>query len=388
MNDEKLRKDAEDVWASEVDTLDEISGLSHPNIIQRVAAITRGRQRFLMFLWADGGNLRDYWIANPNPTLTAALVRDVIEQLRGMAEALKTLHEYKDQTHYRHGDIKPENILNFKSQDKSRMGTFKVSDMGSAKRHSVATRLRERTGGKAFATMVYQAPEAITNKLAPGSRLYDIWSMGCVTLEFMVWLLYGYQELKEFSGRIKGNLDEPCSFFRVEQVEQEDHSIRLVAKIHPAVQLCLEDLSENPESAENTALGDLLGIIKTKLLIIALPERTESSADRAKFSPENSNINFTISQPFGRHRTSAAGFVKALDDILQHQNAKNNEKYWCTGRSRHNLRLSRTISNPTPGSTHLSVEWKPQSGPKASQSNIPTSLAIGLDQIHNVRART
>ncbi|EHL03001.1 putative ALK tyrosine kinase receptor [Glarea lozoyensis 74030] len=268
VNNEELWKDADEVWNSEVNTLNEISDLKHPHLIQRIAAIIRGNQRFLMFLWADGGNLRDYWEHNPKPNLTADLVKDIIEQIRGMAEALEKLHGYRDQYHYRHGDIKPENILNFPDPKKSRMGTFKISDLGSAKHHSVATRLRERTGGKAYATQAYQPPESVTNQLSSSSRLYDIWSMGCVTLEFMVWVLYGYEELKKFTTSIKGKLDEPCAFFEVEKIEYQNTPPGLVASIHPAVQACLDRLSADPECAKDTALGDLLEIIKNDLLVV------------------------------------------------------------------------------------------------------------------------
>lgn len=387
-NDEKLQKDAEDVWKSEVDTLDEISDLSHPHIIQRIAAITRGRQRCLMFLWADGGNLRDFWIENPKPILTAALIKNIIEQLRGMAEALQKLHGYRDQYHYRHGDLKPENILNFPDPDKSRIGTFKISDLGSAKHHSVATRLRERTGGKSFATTVYQPPESITNKLSPSSRLYDIWSMGCVTLEFMVWVLYGYEELKKFTTGIKGKLEEPCSFFEVQETEQEGTTPRLVARLHPTVQACLDRLSRDPECTGKTALGDLLEVIKTKLLVIKLPEHTESSLVLDNVSVTNTDNKFTKPQPFqpfGKHRTSAVGFVNALDDILNDENAKK-ESYWFTGRSRENLPLIRIVpeivTEESSPSSLLSPGWRRQPSSMADRTktaappNPPATLMV------------
>lgn len=383
------------MWTSEVETLDEISGLSHPNLIQRIAAITRGRQRYLMFLWADGGNLRDFWIEDPKPKVTAGLVKDIIGQLRGMAEALDKLHHYRDQYHYRHGDIKPENILIFPDQNKSRIGTFKISDLGSAKHHSVATRLRPRTGGKAFATMVYQPPEAITNKLSASSRLYDIWSIGCVTLEFMVWLLYGYEELKEFNTRIKGKLEEPSPFFVVEEVEEAEQkgtTTRLVAHIHPAVQACLDHMSRDEECAGKTALGDLLDIVKTKLLVVELPKHTESSRESMEnISVTNTDANSKTHQPFGKHRATASGFFNALNDILQGKNATN-ERYWFTGRSRDNLRLPRGIQKivTEDNSRHLFVGWNPQSGPvvnrmKTQSSPDVSASLLGLpSQVQNV----
>ena len=332
--------------------MDEISDLDHENLIKRIAAITRGRQKLLLFLWADGGNLRDFWKELPEPQLTPTLVKDIIYQLRGMAEALDKLHHFKHQYHYRHGDIKPENILHFPDSTKrSPIGIFKISDLGSAKHHSVATKFRERTGGKAFATMEYQPPEAKTNELSkesgPTSRLYDIWSMGCVTLEFMLWLLYGYKELEQFKEEIK-DINFGASFFilkTVDVVEETGVISTLVAGIHPAVEAYINRLSEDPECRGNTALGDLLDIVKTKLLVIDLAQKTPSMNEL----PNNISIispdgNSKSSQRFGNFRTSAKGFVNALDDILESKYAKS-ESYWFTGQSRDNITIPRIKSS-------------------------------------------
>lgn len=394
LDDEQLRQDYEEVWTQEVATLDELSDLRHPNFIQRIAAMTRGRQRCLMFLWADGGNLRDFWAQNSKPILTAEYAKQVIEQLRGIAEALTKLHGYKGSYHYRHGDLKPENILNFPDKNPSRIGTFKISDMGSAKHHSVATRLRERTGGKAFATMVYQPPESMTNKLGASSRRYDIWSMGCVTLEFIVWLLYGYEELVRFGEKIKGKLDEDSSFFLVEYEESQGIS-RPKARLHPAVHDCLESLSNDPDCAEKTALGDLLEIVRTKLLVVQLPKQSESSLDLGNLSFTAADAATRTFQPFGKHRTSAKGFMDALDDILRYQSTPG-KPYWPTGRNRENFRppkVAQPIAIPTINeNTHLNVGWKPKSESDIDRQKPSSSTALSVsivdisDQVPNVSA--
>lgn len=354
-----------------------------------------------MFLWADGGNLRDFWIEKPKPILTAALVKDIIEQLRGMAEALQKLHGYRDQYHYRHGDIKPENILNFPDPAAKSIGTFKISDLGSAKHHAVATRLRERTGSKAYATMIYQPPESITNKLSPSSRLYDIWSMGCVILEFMVWALYGYEELNKFTTSIKGNLGEASSYFIVREAEHGDTSPKLVAYTHPAVESCLDRLSRDPECTGETAMGDLLEIVKTKLLVIKLPEHTESSLYLDNVSITNTKGKFTklrTIQPFGNHRISAVGFVNELDNILNNPNAKKGS-YWFIGGTRKDLLplpgiMPKIVTKDSSPSPFLSPKWKPQSSlvvPKndhtktVSLPNQTATLMVVPDPTQNVR---
>ncbi|KAH9209076.1 kinase-like domain-containing protein, partial [Leptodontidium sp. 2 PMI_412] len=265
--DSKLEDEIDLIWEAEVSLLEEIRGLRHPNLTHGIAAIRRGRERYVMFPWADGGNLRDLWIDNPEPKVTAGLVHDIIEQLLGMAEALMRLHFRRD----RHGDIKPENILVFPTGDKSCIGTLKLSGVGSVRDHFARTQLRSRNSGNSYGTVRYEPPESVTKKLSPRSRLSDIWSMGCVTVEFMVWLLYGYEELKEFNAHISGKLEEPSRFFVVDQIEdqgQQGTFPQLVANVHPAVQACIDHMSKDKECVGETALGDLLNIVKTKLLVV------------------------------------------------------------------------------------------------------------------------
>lgn len=238
-----------------------------------------------MFLWADGGNLSDFWTNCPKPDISANLVKDIVHQLRGMADALQELHNFGEKLkvrkpdhpnaeyHYRHGDIKPANILCFPDEDGSPVGKLVISDLGSAQHHSVATRIRERTTGKAWATKMYEPPESETKKLAASSRLHDIWSMGCVTLEFMIWLLYGVAELNAFRTAIEKE-DVPASFF---VVEEKGDASQKVAKLHPVVKARLSSLAQDARCQPNTALGDLLEIIETKLLVIKIPEHTPSN---------------------------------------------------------------------------------------------------------------
>jgi len=306
-----------------------------------------------MFLWAEGGNLRDFWIRTPNPTITASLVKDIFIQLRGMADALQKLHNFKSGKHYRHGDIKPENILVFPRENNSQTGVLKISDLGSAKHHSVATRLRERTAGKAFATMVYQAPEAIIKKSSASSRLYDIWSLGGVVLEFMVWLLYGYEELKKFNESITGTRGEASPFFVESSVG--------VAQIHHAVLACFEAMSTRDKECQGqTALGDLLDIVTTKLLVIELPEHTPSAETGNNVHITNTETSLKIRPPFGRRRSSAEELVKALDAILTGKDARN-DRYWFTGQSRDNLLLSRLTLKAATGDMNSTLYpgWKP-----------------------------
>jgi serine/threonine protein kinase len=186
-HDEQKLKELEEDWSREVKAHTDLNsvydGGPHPNIIEFIAAIQIERKRCLMFRWADGGNLREFWRSHSKPVLSAQLVKEVIQQLRGLSDALNQLHDYQGipGSSYRHGDIKPENILRIKSDSSGRqaddahnvdIGTLKISDMGLAKHHTVATALRPPTNMR-YSTYRYSPPEAAGKKGSSWSRRFD-----------------------------------------------------------------------------------------------------------------------------------------------------------------------------------------------------------------------
>jgi serine/threonine protein kinase len=321
-------------WEAEAKALDEISGLNHTNIIQRIAAIKRGKKRYFMFQWADGGSLGDFWRDTPHPSLDPGLIKEIVLQLRGLADALDELHNFEEGS-YRHGDLKPENILIFK--DSTRVGILKIADMGLAKHHTALTYMRPPTSTR-YGTVRYEPPEVVTHKLSDEgrSRLYDIWSMGCITLEFIVWLLYGYHELMKFNDGIKGTMEESSPYFKV----GNDN----VAQVHPNVRACMDHISKDPECTGSTALRDLLEIVRTKLLVVPLPQHRPSiGLDERSGSVAVTDADARLSptytptyRPPGPSRATAKHFCGELDKIIG--KGRENERYWFTGTARDGLK--------------------------------------------------
>lgn len=88
--------------------------------------------------------------------------RYLLEQLLGLADALDQMHK----RNWRHGDIKPENILNFKNC--TIIGQLKLGDMGLAKHHITATsHCRGAPTATKFGTTRYEPPDEI---IPPGGR--------------------------------------------------------------------------------------------------------------------------------------------------------------------------------------------------------------------------
>ncbi|KAK7706010.1 hypothetical protein SLS63_014068, partial [Diaporthe eres] len=176
-----------------------------------------GKGNYFMFQWADGGSLRDFYERSPRPTLNATFVKQVLWQLVGLSSALNKLHNYKkhdkDNGSYRHGDLKPENILRFNNG--TEVGLLKISDLGLAKHHVFETGIRGPTVTR-HGTPLYEPPEVILEPEIARSRQYDIWSKGCVLLELLVWLMYGYDELSN------GSLPAPADC-RAKAADLESH---------------------------------------------------------------------------------------------------------------------------------------------------------------------
>lgn len=200
----------------------------HDHLIRLLATFTYKDQYNLILPCADG-NLQDFWKKHyPDPNdlpRDHELARWLVEQLHGLAQAVQSIHmapvddpnsgnlseEDRAKQHGRHGDLKPENILWFKDSEihpgRSSMGVLKISDFGFAdfhRTHSVNIISLSSIGG---VTPTYRAPECDLAPQAPKGSLvspaYDIWSFGCVFLEFLTWYLLGWDGVDAFSTRRK-----------------------------------------------------------------------------------------------------------------------------------------------------------------------------------------
>ncbi|KAL1593742.1 hypothetical protein SLS60_010474 [Paraconiothyrium brasiliense] len=269
-------------WASEVKALTTMNTLNQDHIVRFISAFRRGTpeapEHYLITEWADGGNLHDLWKSIPNPPLTESFVRAAIKQLRGLSDALCAVHYLRSDgvhtaAHGRHGDLKPENILCFRSGDK--IGTLKIGDFGEAKSHQIVTAMRNSNTTARYGTRRYEPPECEIgiDTAHPGqrdmrrSRLYDIWSFGCITLEIIIWLLHGTKGLREFNESVKTGFDDESPFYQVIQTPR----IRS-ARVHSVVALWMKHISKDPACrAGTTALGDLLELVERGLLVVKLP---------------------------------------------------------------------------------------------------------------------
>lgn len=245
---------ARDVWKreSEMARISEmaqiIRELDHPHIIKPLAWISIGHRDLLMLQWANGGTLREYWLRRSTPQLSESLVVDVLRQLQGLADALCVLHGIN----LRHGNLKPEKILRIPNS--SDLGRLVLAGIGDTAPGPTTTKLTTR---------LHEPPE-ISTGVGARSRAADIWSMGCIFLEFLIWMLYGLGELQRFHYRLSSD----SSFF---ETTPDSKGVRTT--VHKMVYAWMDAMAEDPECDETTALGNLLQLTRGHMLLVTVPNR-------------------------------------------------------------------------------------------------------------------
>jgi serine/threonine protein kinase len=196
-----------------------------PHLIKLLATYRfKGHYHFL-FLYAKL-SLRQYWAQNPVLPWERGKVLWTIEQFLGLASALDVIHEFKsvplprsdyeddqvsrgrsistgmdyrrEERFGRHGDLKPENVLWFNDQARTNnpLGILQIAGFSQGRFHQLESRSRQdpRTIN---GSPTYIPPELVLDRLV--SRAYDIWSFGCLSLEFITWMLDGDSGVQNFS---------------------------------------------------------------------------------------------------------------------------------------------------------------------------------------------
>ena len=240
----------------------------YEHLIQSLDNIWRGDERYFLFPWVDDGNLRDFWSGNNNWALTPDLVSQILEQLLGLAHALEHIHRQN----WRRGDIEPENILRFKTD--TIIGQFKLGDTSVSKHHQVATEMRMSPTETRERTLRYEPPEEITAPKALRSRRYDLWSMGCVILEFIIWLQYDPSGLSKFNRSLQ-NLSGTLAAYYSVVIEDGRRGPRLRAELRKEMKQWLQQLRHDRAWNGKTAPGELSAFVETDLLVTQPP--TEKS---------------------------------------------------------------------------------------------------------------
>lgn len=202
----QFRRSVSREFDNEVTILETLSRTGHSHIIKLLASFKQNDGDSLLFPWAEC-DLRSYWNRNmkPHHLLSGATQHDslhwLLDQCAGIADGLALIHHLPngrttqadqkgEEWIWHHGDIKPENILWFRDEsDTGNRGILKISDFGIARFDS---RMRKETVPDC--TPSYRAPEFDLGGRGRGvNQPSDVWSLGCLYLEFVTWYLAGQE---------------------------------------------------------------------------------------------------------------------------------------------------------------------------------------------------
>lgn len=222
------------------------------HLIRLLLTIHHGNRSFFLFEWADG-SLQDKWNEPKEHVRARKTLGDewMGKQFQGIARAVRRIHgllvqpenrqllsfgprNSTERIFGRHGDIKPENILWF-STHREDEDVLVLADLGLTRYHSKDTRSRVPWSHVDGCTSTYRPPEF--ERGGHIGRAYDIWSLGCVLLQFCIWYVEGREELKLFEeGRLAQTkmpyLYDDDNFFNIETLP----SGMQVRKVKPAVE--------------------------------------------------------------------------------------------------------------------------------------------------------
>lgn len=127
----------------------------------------------------------------------------LLRQCHGLTQGLHKIHQYEEGNNSssswksgvllgRHGDIKPQNILWFRDSGTSPAeDRLVLSDFTLMRFHAIGSN-EETTMRRIAITSTYCAPEVEVTSGKHVSQKYDVWSLGCVFLEFISCHLLGY----------------------------------------------------------------------------------------------------------------------------------------------------------------------------------------------------
>lgn len=217
----------------EIHALWRLDGTVHEHLLTMLTAFEHQKHLMFVFPWADI-HLKSFWSDENSWNWDAATFKWTLQQMHGIMGAIDKLHE---PTHLHslklepedrfglHADIKPDNILFFKSEKHPR-GILVVSDFGLSSFHRQVSR-SNIPNQKIPGVPEYRPPEC---DIEGGkiSRKYDIWTLGCLFLEMVTWLMGGNNLLKRleekaYSLYITGG--ERKMFYQIKVVKEEEDDV-------------------------------------------------------------------------------------------------------------------------------------------------------------------
>jgi serine/threonine protein kinase len=214
-------------FQKEFHMLSRLTLLNHPHLVKLLASYKLKDKYHFLFPYANA-NLRSHWDSIGMPYWNPETCLWTLSQMSGLTSGLEAIHNFRtpptltlgsetgnnaltrfrpvrgrltvlqdEEMFGRHGDLKPENILwSNELEEAGIAGILQIADLGLGRFHRLES--RSQVDPKTVNGSPTYTPPEISLEI-PVSRAYDIWSLGCVFLEFITWLLEGSAGIYKFS---------------------------------------------------------------------------------------------------------------------------------------------------------------------------------------------
>ncbi|KAH6693018.1 kinase domain-containing protein [Verticillium dahliae] len=272
----KLRGGREDKFRQaqrEADQLRLFDGQLHPHLVTLLATYEIEGEYFFLFPFAEY-DLQDLWDkeAQPKDMQDAATVRWLSRQICGLVGAMAQIHEPRKIApgkYGRHGDIKPDNILCYRTH-RSYGWHLVISDLGVSALNSENS--RSNVPGEAISEIPEYRPPECDVRGGSINRLFDVWTMGCLIFEMLAQVVGGRTLRDEFDHK-------RTTFFMIgggrknvfyDLVELEGGSFRQSVKAE--VLQCFDTLRADDRSSQY--IRDVLTVIEDQMMVILRKDRT------------------------------------------------------------------------------------------------------------------
>ncbi|KAE8373556.1 kinase-like domain-containing protein [Aspergillus bertholletiae] len=242
---------------------------SHPHLINLLCTYSFKEDNHLVFPYADE-NLRTYWEQTKLPEWDRQTLLWWLDQMVGIADGLSVIHkltrlgELPNESIYgRHGDLKADNIIWFKKRPKCTdpKGILLITDLGLAKLHRFESKSNDLD---AVFPRTYSPPRHLGQ---PITQAFDIWSLGCLYLEFVTYAICGNEAINEFS-RLRGH-DDPRIMFNTDCFYSLDEEA-----VRPSVHKWVAMLKKEPRCTP--VFSDFLDLIMLQMILIKPSERSSA----------------------------------------------------------------------------------------------------------------
>ncbi|KAM0211233.1 hypothetical protein ACHAQI_005534 [Fusarium lateritium] len=269
----EIRNENFDDFSREVTSHQRLARTRHPHIVPLFASYREISQYHLIFPWADC-DLAMFWRLIPRPLHDKRTLEWMGHQIMGLADALSVVHGptggNKTASFYGvHGDLKPANILYF--SDAPQRHTLAITDFGSS--YFLPYDEKEKTKPRNIKrTPAYRAPEVdITSEGV--TQAYDIWGLGCIISETLLWALDGLKGCESLSEARRDREENSANRDAFFQLQRTLDGV-LTARLKPQVLNLLLSMRCHPKSTPFS--NDILDLVVNGMLRIDFHQRMTS----------------------------------------------------------------------------------------------------------------